>query len=157
MRRRLWKNYGDPVPGSNPHGLHEDRVAMLVDDGSVPEFEHYGGDITVGDGLAEFTNDADTKEVTAHPYLGQRKGQTEVTKYLPETRLDINDWASVVPEAQLAAQRNVGYFLDLWHLRAQHSDPIDKSDDQFVAVARYVTRAKGSTSPSGTRKPSSRA
>lgn len=138
-----WKTYGQAVPGPNPQGLHEDRVAMLVDDGSVPEFEHYGGYITVGDRLAEFTVDADEKEVKAHPYLGKKKGQTEITKYLPETRSDINSWASVVPEEQLAAQRKAGYFLDLWHWRAQRSNPIDKSDDQFVAEARYGDKGQG--------------
>jgi hypothetical protein len=138
-----WKTYGAAVPGPNPQGLHEDRVAMLVDDGAVPEFEHYGGYITVGDRLAEFTREADEAEVKAHPYLGQKKGQTEVTKYLPETRLDITNWASVVPEDRLAAQRKAGYFLDLWHWRAQRSGPIGKSDDQFVAEARYGDQGQG--------------
>jgi hypothetical protein len=34
------------MPGSRPDGLHEDRVAMMLDDGSVPEFGRYGGYIT---------------------------------------------------------------------------------------------------------------
>jgi hypothetical protein len=33
-------------------GHYEDRVAMIVDDGSVPEFARYGGYITIGDRCA---------------------------------------------------------------------------------------------------------
>lgn len=108
-----WVRYGDSVAGPQPQGIYEDRVTMLVDDGSVPEFEKYGGYITVGDRMRFFTNEATAKEVKAHPYLGQKKGQSDVGKHLPGTRSDINNWASVLPEAELAAQRKAGYFLDL--------------------------------------------
>lgn len=138
-----WVRYGDSVAGPQPQGIYEDRVTMLVDDGSVPEFEKYGGYITVGDRMRFFTNEATAKEVKAHPYLGQKKGQSDVGKHLPGTRSDINNWASVLPEAELAAQRKAGYFLDLWHWRAHRSSPIDRSDDQFVAEGRFGDKGKG--------------
>ncbi len=137
-----WKRYGDSVPGPQPEGIYEDRLTMLVDDGSVPEFEKYGGYITTGDRMRFFTNEAKGDEVKAHPYLGKKKGQSEVGKYLPETRTDINNWASVVPEEELAAQRKAGYFLDLWHWRAHRSNPVDKSDDQVVAEGRFGDKGK---------------
>lgn len=137
-----WKRYGNSVAGPQEQGIYEDRLTMLVDDGSVPEFEKYGGYITVGDRMRFFTDEAKADEVKAHPYLGQKKGQTEVGKHLPETRSDINNWASVVPESQLAAQRKAGYFLDLWHWRAHRSNPIDKSDDQVVAEGRFGDKGK---------------
>lgn len=138
-----WVRIGASVAGPQPQGIYEDRVTMLVDDGSVPEFERYGGYITVGDRMRFFTNQASPDEVKAHPYLGQKKKQKEVGKYLPETRSDVDDWASVVPEEELARLRRAGYFLDLWHWRAHRSNPIDKSDDQFVAEARYGDSGKG--------------
>jgi hypothetical protein len=138
-----WKRYGKSVAGPQPQGIYEDRVAMLVDDGSVPEFEKYGGYITIGDGMRFFTNEAKKEEVEAHPYLGKQKKQEEVGKHLPETRADIADWKSVVPEARLNAQRKAGYFLDLWHWRAHRSSPIGKSDDQVIAEARYGDEGKG--------------
>ncbi|HLD14721.1 MAG TPA: ethylbenzene dehydrogenase-related protein [Burkholderiales bacterium] len=137
-----WKRYGASVPGPQPQGIYEDRVTMLVDDGSVPEFEKYGGYITIGDRMRFFTNEAKKEEVQKHPYLGKKK-QVEVGKHLPETRTNIADWQSVVPETQLQAQRQVGYFLDLWHWRAHRSNPIDKSDDQVIAEARYGDEGKG--------------
>lgn len=138
-----WERYGKSVPGPQPQGIYEDRVAMMVDDGAVPEFEKYGGYITIGDRMRFFTNEAKKEEVEAHPYLGKEKKQGEVGKHLPETRANIADWASVVPEAQLDAQRKAGYFLDLWHWRAHRSNPVDKSDDQVVAEARYGDEGKG--------------
>lgn len=40
---------------------------MMVDDGGVPEFTRYGGYITIGDSMRLFTNEAEKKEVQAHP------------------------------------------------------------------------------------------
>lgn len=138
-----WVRYGGSVPGPQPQRIYEDRVTMFVDDGSVPEFEKYGGYITIGDRMRFFSNEATKEEVKAHPYLGGVKGLSEVGKYLPETRRNVDDWASVVPESELAALRQAGYFLDLWHWRAHRSNPIDRSDDQFVAEGRYGDSGKG--------------
>lgn len=138
-----WVRYGASVAGPQPEGIYEDRVTMLVDDGSVPDFGRYGGYITVGDRMRFFTNEATKKEVEAHPYLGVKKKQGEVGKHLPATRKNINDWSSVVPEEELARLRAAGYFLDLWHWRAHRSNPVDMSDDQFVAEARYGDSGKG--------------
>lgn len=138
-----WERYGKSVPGPQPQGIYEDRVAMLVDDGAVPEFEKYGGYVTIGDRMRFFTNEAQKEEVEAHPYLGKEKKQEEVGKHLPETRANIADWTSVVPATQLDAQRKAGYFLDLWHWRAHRSNPINKSDDQVIAEARYGDDGKG--------------
>ena len=138
-----WVRYGASVAGPQPQGIYEDRVTMLVDDGSVPEFARYGGYVAVGDRMRFFTNEAKPDEVKAHPYLGQKRKQIEVGKYLPATRTDIKDWASVVPEDQLAALRKAGYFLDLWHWRAHRSSPIDVSDDQYVFELRSGDAGKG--------------
>jgi len=137
-----WVRYGDSEAGPQLQGIYEDRVTMLVDDGGVPEFEKYGGYITSGDRMRFFTNEAKGDVVKNHPYLGKKKGQTEVGKHLPETRTDIGDWTSVVSEERLAAQRKAGYFLDLWHWRAHRSNPVGKSDDQMVAEARYPDKGK---------------
>lgn len=131
-----WVTKGKAVPGSQPDGMHEDRVAMMLDDGSVPEFARYGGYITVGDGILTFTNEASGDAVKEHPYLGKKLKQEEVSKSLPDTRSDINDWASLQPEDKLMAQRKAGYFLDLWHWRSHRSNPIGLSDDQMVAEVR---------------------
>jgi hypothetical protein len=138
-----WVRYGDSEAGPQPQGIYEDRITMFVDDGSVPEFARYGGYVAVGDRMRFFTNEAKASEVRAHPYLGQKLKQTEVRKYLPATRRNINDWASIVPEEELAALRKAGYFLDLWHWRAHRSNPIDVSDDEYVFELRSGDAGRG--------------
>ncbi len=125
------RKFGDGT-GANPEDRIEDRVTMMVDDGSVPEFEKYGGYITIGDRMRFFANAAGKDQVKKHPYLGGQLKKSDVRKYLPETRTNLNDWASVVPEATLKAQRAAGYFLDLWHWRAHRSNPIGVSDDEQI-------------------------
>lgn len=137
-----WKKYGGETPGREPDGLAEDRIAMMVDDGSVPGFDRYGGYITVGKGLDGFTDAVDEEEVEKHPYLGKKKGLDELTKYLPQTRTDPADWAAVISEEDLAAQRKAGYFLDLWQWQASRSNPIDMASDQFIAEGRFSDAGK---------------
>lgn len=115
-----WVRKGSAVPGSNPDGLHEDRVAMLLDDGGVPDFARYGGYMTAGAGAAGLTDEA----------------PEEVTKSLPGTRIDLGDWASRQPPETLQAQREAGYFLDLWHWRAGRSNPVGASDNQWIGAER---------------------
>ncbi|MGV8891731.1 MAG: ethylbenzene dehydrogenase-related protein [Burkholderiaceae bacterium] len=139
-----WVRKGKGNPGPEPDGMHEDRVAMMLDDGSVPEFARYGGYLAIGSGIDTFTKHASADEVKAHPYLGKKLKSDVVSKSLPETRTDINDWASVQPEETLKAQRAAGYFLDLWHWRGHRSNPIDMSDDQVIAEARLGDEGKSS-------------
>jgi hypothetical protein len=138
-----WVRYGASVAGPQREGIYEDRVTMMVDDGGVPEFARYGGYVTIGDRMRFFTDEASADEVRAHPYLGAVRNQTEVGKHLPDTREDIGDWASVVPEQTLAELRAAGYFLDLWHWRAHRSNPIGVSDDQFILEARNSDEGRG--------------
>ncbi len=138
-----WVTKGSATPGSQPDGLHEDRVAMMLDDGSVPEFARYGGFLTIGSGIATFTDHADGASVKAHAYLGKKLKLEDVSKSLPDTRENIEHWADVRPEAVLRAQREAGYFIDLWHWRGHRSNPIDMSDDQVVAEARLGDGGKG--------------
>ena len=97
-----WEVRGNAVAGSQPEGLHEDRVSMMLDDGAVPEFGRYGGYVAIGDRLAGFTEEADGTAIKNHAYLGKKLGLDEPTKYLPATRSNPNDWASTGPEAQQA-------------------------------------------------------
>ncbi|MFC2990574.1 ethylbenzene dehydrogenase-related protein [Halomonas tibetensis] len=115
-----WVRKGRGVAGSVPDGLQEDRVTMLMDDGSVPEFSRYGGYMTIGAGAVGFTDEA----------------PEEVSKSLPATRMDLGDWASRQAPETLQAQREAGYFLDLWHWRSHRANPIGLSDDQWVGEAR---------------------
>lgn len=138
-----WKRKFGTGTGADPNDKIEDRVTMMVDDGSVPEFEKYGGYITIGDRMRFFSDAASADDVKKHPYLGQQLKKSDVRKYLPATRRDINDWASVVSAEELVALRKAGYFLDLWHWRAARSNPIGTSDDELVFEYRYGDAGDG--------------
>lgn len=141
-----WVRHGGSVVGPQTEGIYEDRVSMMVDDGGVPAFARYGGYITIGDRMRFFTGEATKAEVQAHPYLGQKRNQEEVRKYLPETRTDPGSWSSVQSEETLKAQRAAGYFLDLWHWRAHRGNPVNASDDEYVFDARSGDAGKGAFS-----------
>lgn len=138
-----WIRHGASRAGPDPDGTYEDRVTMLVDDGSVPEFGRYGGYITAGANARFFTDEAKPAEVAAHPHLGQSLGETEVRKYLPASRKDGTDWRSLVDAAALREQRQAGYFLDLWHWRAGRANALDLADDQLVAEHRLSDGGRG--------------
>jgi len=117
-----WEERGGEAIGPDPEFLTEDRVAMMIDDGSVPLFSRYGGYITIGDGLTTFTGVPETEE--------------ERTKYLPSTRTDPNNFDTIKPESELAKLRAAGQFIDLWQWRSSRSNPLGVGDDGYVAAER---------------------
>lgn len=117
-----WQRRTHTPIGSDPDGIAEDRLAMMLDDGGVPEFQRYGGFITVGANMRDFT--------------GSGQDAAHRRKYLPATRKDPADWYSIVDQATLDDQRKAGYFLDLWSWRAHLSNPLGHGDDQLIAWYR---------------------
>lgn len=121
-----WQRHLSPASWPGPDNVHEDRLSMMVDDGSVPAFQRYGGYITVGANMRDFT-----------PEPGDHNAEDGYRrKYLPATRLDPEDWYSIADADTLDTLRNAGYFLDLWHWRAHTSNPLQHADDQHVSWFR---------------------
>lgn len=117
-----WEERGGEVIGPDPDNLVEDRVAMMVDDGSVPLFGRYGGYITIGNGLTTFTGVPETEE--------------ERSKYLPATRTDPNDFDSIRPQSDLETLRAAGQFLDLWDWKSSRTNPLGFAEDTSIGAAR---------------------
>jgi len=117
-----WEVRGGEGLGPDPDFLIEDRVAMMIDDGSVPLFSRYGGYIAIGEGLTTFTGVPETDE--------------ERTKYLSATRTDPGKFDTIKPESDLETLRKAGYFIDLWQWRSNRSNPVLLGDDGFVAGER---------------------
>lgn len=136
-----WVRYGRGAPSGDPNLLHEDRLAFLLDDGSVDGFREYGGFITAqaATGMYQTPNQASEEEVEA------AIGKEEVRKYLPESREDPNDWRTLRSDEELDTLQSAGYFLDMWHWRAHRSNPIGYADDTYV----LDTRSSDSTENGG--------
>ncbi len=124
-----WEREKGEEIGPSENFLNEDRVSMMIDDGSVPLFSRYGGYITIGDRLSTFT--------------GAPEGGEERTKYLPDTRTDPNNFDAVKPESDLDTLRKAGYFIDLWQWRSSRSNPVGLGDDGFVAEERSGDQGVG--------------
>jgi hypothetical protein len=132
-----WKAYGAPrlsapaYKGEQPP-VYEDRLSMMIDDGSVANFDKQGCWVTCHNGERDAPNQAKADEVKAHPfYQAIKKG--DVRKYLPATRTDANaSWDKTVTVEEVAKQKAEGKFLDLIQWRAHRSNPVGMADDGYV-------------------------
>ncbi len=140
-----WVRHGAGRPGRNPHGLYEDRISMMIDDGSVPDFARFGGFMTVHDGMRHLDSAAHPREVRRHPVLGDEMGRNDVRKYIPASRNDADQarWNDIRSEDELDAMRDRGEFIDLWQWRAHRSNPVGKADNGYVLHYRLSSEGRG--------------
>lgn len=120
----------------------EERISMLLDDGSVPDFARYGGYLLIGEGTRFMPGAAPEEAVENHPVLGGELGLSDIRKHLPDTRL--GGWAYLRPAEQRRAQQQAGYFLDLWHWRGDRGGPVATADDLHVAEHRHADQGRAS-------------
>jgi hypothetical protein len=137
-----WVQKGRSPVGREPDGLYEDRISFFLDDGRVPDFGRWGGFVTVSGKHMRFFSEPASEEVKQHWRFGPR-GQTDLRKWLPETRTNPHDWTTVKSEEDLLALQKAGYFLDLWQWRAHRSNPIGFSDDQYILDYRWSDEGRG--------------
>lgn len=109
---------------------HEDRLSMLIDDGSVEGFAEYGAFITANSVMAGMLNAPSAEEAK------EFGGKDYVRKFLPESRYDKDDWKSIKSKEDLQALTDSGYFLDLWHWKGYRSNSIGYSDDNTIQYDR---------------------
>ncbi|MCE8043529.1 MAG: ethylbenzene dehydrogenase-related protein [Billgrantia sp.] len=141
-----WVRYGSGAQGQDPHGLYEDRISMLLDDGSVEGFGHYGGYMTAHEGMRTLSSAVDSSEVQAHPVLGEELGRSDVRKYLPGTRdaePGETSWDALRAEEEIQAMQEAGQFLDLWQWRAHRSHPVGYADNNYVLHYRLNSEGRG--------------
>ena len=148
-----WVRAGRSPVGTEPHGLYEDRITMLVDDGSVKGFANQGGWLTCHEDLRDpfmYASVSDD-DVEAHPVLGDVYGNSDQRKYIPQSRdpdeqwWSFGGWGAMHPDRteEYEQRRENGVFLDLWHWRAHRSEPIGYSDNQYVFEHRNASPGTG--------------
>ncbi len=134
-----WNRLGHGVPGPEKYGMYEDRIAMMLDDGSVPGFAKYGGYVVMHPGIAGRTDEAPTEEVRAHPWHGVHLGEEEVTKFILPSRIapaESDLWRNIKPAEALTDLQKAGIFIDTWQWRAHRSNPIGWADNGYILDAR---------------------
>lgn len=143
-----WTRMGDGSAGPDIHGLYEDRISMMLDDGSVEGFRRYGGWMLVHPGMRSLDSAVESAAVRAHPLLGEIMGRSDVRKYIPQSRsiesyTEPAPWDAVRSLEELAEMQDRGEFLDLWQWRAHRSNPVGFADNGYVLHYRLNSEGRG--------------
>ena len=125
-----WQRLGEGAAGPAPTGLQEDRIALMLDDGSVDGFAEYGG------------------YVTMHPGVSSRSDEAPegINKFIPTSRegeTDAGMWQRIRSEDDLDRLRDEGVFINTWQWRAHRSNPIGYADPGYVLDARNSAEGRG--------------
>jgi hypothetical protein len=132
-----WRPYGGPrlaaaVRKGEQPALYEDRLTMIIDDGSVPGFASQGCWLTCHRGERDMPDQPTTATVLKNPLYAAIK-RNDVRKYLPSTRTDAQaSWQNGRTVAEIEKIKASGAFLDLIQWRAHRSDPVGMADDGYV-------------------------
>lgn len=124
--------------------LYEDRLAIMLDDGSVPQFKEQGCWLTCHNGMRDMPAMASKQQVQAHPILGTGGlKKSDVRKYLPSTRTDDGaGWNKVKTPEEIAKLKAAGQFVDLMQWRAHRSNAVGMADDGYVLQYRLFDKGK---------------
>jgi len=136
LHKKVWDE-GQPA-------IYEDRLSMMIDDGSVPMFAEQGCWLTCHGGMRDSPDVASAEQVQAQPLLGGVLKKKDVRKYLPSTRTDDNaTWDQTKSAEEVAAIKAAGGFVDLMQWRGHRSNPVGMADDGYVLEYRLSDAGKG--------------
>jgi hypothetical protein len=143
-----WQSFGgsrlseDVRKGDEP-AIQEDRLALMIDDGSVPMFAAQGCWLTCHDGMADMQKEARQTAIDGDPLLGAQLHATEVRKYLPGSRTDVRaSWSNAKPTDELDELKASGGFVDLMQWRGSRSNSVDMADDGYILEYRHSDEGK---------------
>ena len=123
--------------------LYEDRLAIMIDDGSVPMFAEQGCWLTCHNGMRDMPDMATKDQVKAHALLGKALKKSDVRKYLPQTRTDgAASWDKTKSAAEIAKIKAAGGFVDLMQWRVARSNAVGMADDGYVLEYRLFDKGK---------------
>jgi hypothetical protein len=143
-----WKQMGWPklhkkVWGEGKPAIYEDRLSMMIDDGSVPMFAEQGCWLSCHDGGRDMQKVAGKAEVKSHPLLGKVLKKKDVRKYLPSSRTDKDaTWNKTKSAEEIEKIKMSGGFVDLMHWRGHRSNPVGMADDGYVLQYRLFDSGK---------------
>ncbi|NQV85191.1 MAG: hypothetical protein HQ494_15375 [Rhodospirillales bacterium] len=143
-----WKQIGWPqldkkVWGEGQPAIYEDRLSLMVDNGSVPMFAEQGCWLTCHDDMRDMPNVAQAKDVKAHALLGKVLKKKDVRKYLPGSRTDeAVTWTKTKSADEIATVKAAGGFVDLMQWRGHRSNPVGMTDDGYVLEYRLFDAGK---------------
>jgi len=138
-----WPQLSKKVWGEGQPAIYEDRLSMMIDDGSVPMFAEQGCWLSCHDGARDMQKVAGKPAVKAHPLLGKVLKKKDVRKYLPSSRTDKNaTWSKTKSAEEIEKIKMSGGFVDLMHWRGHRSNPVGMADDGYVLQYRLFDAGK---------------
>ena len=143
-----WKFYGShrassKVTKDGQPPIYEDRLAIMLDDGTVPNFAAQGCWLTCHTGMRDMPEKPTKETVMAHPLLGETLHKKDVRKYLPLSRTDAQaSWDKTKTAEEIATLKSSGMFVDLMQWRAARSNPVAMADDGYVLEYRLFDKGK---------------
>lgn len=144
-----WSRYGAPrlhadVWRDEKPAIYEDRLSLMIDDGSVPMFANQGCWLSCHDSMRDMPNSPSARYVQDHPLLGVSLQKDDVRKYLPGSRTDASaSWDRTKAEDELAEMMKQGKFVELMQWRAHRSNPVGMADDGYVLEYRLSDAGRG--------------
>lgn len=144
-----WKFWGSHratatvIAGEVPP-IYEDRLAIMIDDGTVPMFAEQGCWLTCHDTMRNMPMRPDAQEVKDHEFLGaDGLKKSDIRKFLPASRDDEEaSWDTVLPPEEIAELKAGGQFVDLMQWRVARSNPVGMADDGYVLEYRLFDAGK---------------
>jgi hypothetical protein len=139
-----WKPFGgsrlsEKVQKGDEPAIQEDRLSLMIDDGSVPLFAEQGCWLTCHDGMQDMQREPSVAAIGDNPLLGARLHASEVHKYLPGSRTDDGaSWSKARSEDELTKIKTSGGFVDLMQWRGSRSNSIGMADDGYVLEYRFT-------------------
>jgi len=138
-----WPRLDEEVWGEGQPAIYEDRLSMMVDDGSVPSFAEQGCWLSCHTAMRDMPDQAKSDDVKAHPLLGEGLKKKDVRKYLPGSRSnDDASWDQTKTADEIAALKAAGGFVDLMQWRGHRSRPVGMADDGYVLEYRLSDAGK---------------
>ena len=143
-----WQWYGShransKVRSGEQPAIYEDRLAIMIDDGSVPMFAEQGCWLTCHDSMRDMPAAPKKSDVKGHAYLGKQMKKSDIRKYLPASRTDETaSWDKTKSEDEIAALKSTGSFTDLMQWRVARSNPVGMADDGYVLQYRNFDSGK---------------
>lgn len=145
---KAWKALGWPrlhkkVWDEGQPAIYEDRLSIMIDDGSVPLFAEQGCWLTCHNGMRDMPDVAKTEDVKAHPLLGKVLHKKDVRKFLPSSRTDEeSSWSKTKSAGEIEKIKAAGGFVDLMQWRAHRSRSVGMADDGYVLQYRLFDAGK---------------
>jgi hypothetical protein len=144
-----WAFYGghrakDKVRSGEEPPIYEDRLTMMLDDGSVPMFAGQGCWLTCHTGMRDMPGEPTKDEIGANPVLGANGLKAgDIRKYLPSSRTgEEATWDATKLAEEIAALKAEGQFVDLMQWRAARSAAVGMADDGYVLEYRLFDEGK---------------